>query len=51
MVEEAKTRDLCFIHIRSLGVVNGPLDQVKEAMEDLARKLQPEPGMKNGAMT
>lgn len=38
MVEEAKTEDPWFTHIRSLGAVNGPLDQVKQAMEDLARR-------------
>lgn len=46
VVEEENTEDPWFAHIRSLGVVNGPVDQVKHAMEDLARKLHPEPGMK-----
>jgi hypothetical protein len=46
MVEEAKTTDPWFAHIRSLGVMNGPLDQVKDAMEELAGKLQTEPGLK-----
>jgi hypothetical protein len=45
-VEEANTVDPWFTNIRFLGTVNGPLDQFKEAMEDLARKLQPEPGIR-----
>jgi hypothetical protein len=45
-VEEANTADPWFTSIRSLGVPNGPLDQFKAAMEDLARKLQPESRLK-----
>ena len=45
-VEEANTVDPWFTSIRSLGVPNGPLDQFKAAMEDLARKLQPESRLK-----
>jgi len=45
-VKEAKTTDQCFSRICSLGSMNGPLDQLKEAMEDLAKKVQPETGFK-----
>lgn len=45
-VKEAKATDQCFSRICSLGSMNGPLDQLKEAMEDLAKKVQPETGFK-----
>jgi hypothetical protein len=45
-VEEAKSTDSWFTGVRSLGVEGGPLDQLKEAMEELARKLKPETTIK-----
>jgi hypothetical protein len=45
-LEEAKSTDPWFTGVRSLGVESGPLDQFKEAMEELARKLKPEVGIK-----
>ena len=45
-VEEAESTDPWFTGVRSLGVKGGPLDQFKEAMEELARKLKPESGVK-----
>ena len=40
-VEEAKATEPWLQGVRSLAVENGPLDQIKETMEDLACKLQP----------
>jgi hypothetical protein len=48
-VEKANTADPWFNNIHSLGAVNGPLDQFKEVMEDLARKLYPESRLKKFA--
>src|SRR5438046_7959257 len=45
-VDEAKSTDPWFTGVRSLGVERGPLEQFKEAMEELARKLKPESGVK-----
>jgi len=42
-VEEADSTGAWFAGVRSLG---GPLDQFKDAMEELARKLKPEAGIK-----
>ncbi|KAI9764108.1 MAG: hypothetical protein M1840_008668 [Geoglossum simile] len=47
MVEEAKSTDPWFAGIRSLGVKMGPLEQFKEEMEDLAKKLEPQSGIKD----
>ena len=45
-LEEAKSTDPWFTGVRSLGVEGGPLDQFKEVMEELARKLKSEGGIK-----
>jgi hypothetical protein len=45
-VEEVGTTDPWFTAVRLLGVEKGPLEQFKEAMEMLIRKLKPETGMK-----
>lgn len=45
-MEEAQLTDPWFTGVRSLGGEGGPLDQFKEAMEELARKLKPEAGIK-----
>jgi hypothetical protein len=45
-VEEAKVTDPWFTGVRLLGVKGGPLEQFKEAIEKLARKLKPESGVK-----
>jgi hypothetical protein len=45
-VEEAQLTDPWFTSVRSLGGESGPLDQFKEAIEELARKLKPEAGIK-----
>ncbi|KAH8684491.1 hypothetical protein BGZ60DRAFT_167023 [Tricladium varicosporioides] len=44
-VEEADSTSAWFVGVRSLGIENGPLDQFKDAMENLARKLKPETGI------
>jgi hypothetical protein len=46
-LEEAESTDPWFTGVRSLGVEGGPLDQFKDAMEELAMKLKPEAGIKN----
>ena len=45
-VEEAQLTDPWFTGVRSLGGESGPLGQFKEAIEELARKLKPEAGIK-----
>jgi hypothetical protein len=45
-VEEAESMGAWFADVRSLGVEGGPLDQFKDAIEKLARKLRPEAGIK-----
>ena len=50
-VEEAKLTDPWLTGVHSLGVEGGPLDQFKEAMEELARKLKPETGIKKFGRT
>ena len=45
-VEEAKSTDPWLSGVHSLGVEGGPLEQFKNAMEELADKLKPESGMK-----
>jgi len=40
-LEEARSADPWFTNIRSLGVENGPLDQFKEALDNLTRRLTP----------
>lgn len=47
MLEDADTAEPWSKGIRTLGVENGPLDQFKEAMEGLARKLRPESSVKS----
>jgi hypothetical protein len=44
-VEEAKSMDPWFTGVRLLGVEGGPLEQFKEAIEELARKLKPKSGV------
>ena len=50
-VEEADSTSAWFAGVRSLGVEGGPLDQFKDAMEGLARKLKPEAGIKKFGKT
>jgi hypothetical protein len=45
-VEEAESTGAWFASVRSLGVEGGPLDQFKDAMKELARKLKAEAGIK-----
>jgi hypothetical protein len=45
-VEEAGSTGAWLASVRSLGVEGGPLDQFKDAIEELARKLKPETGIK-----
>jgi hypothetical protein len=45
-VEEAESTGPWFTSMRSLGAHGGPLDQFKDAMEELVRKLKPEAGIK-----
>lgn len=45
-VEEPATKETWFTGIRALGVVNGPLDQLKVALEKLVKKLKPQSGFK-----
>jgi hypothetical protein len=45
-VEEADSTDPWFAGVRWLGVEKGPLNQFKDALEKLARKLKPETGIK-----
>ena len=44
--DEASSTDPWFASVRSLGVEGGPLDQFKETIGYLARKLKPGIGMK-----
>ena len=44
--EQSKLTDPWFVGLRTLGVENGPLDQFKEAMGLLVRKLKPQSGIK-----
>jgi hypothetical protein len=50
-VEEAEPTDPCFIGVRSLGGKGGPLDQFKEAMENLAKGMKLQTGMKKFGKT
>lgn len=45
-VEETDSTDPWFTGVRLLGVDGGPLDQFKEALDDLARRLKPKTGIK-----
>jgi hypothetical protein len=45
-LEETNSTDPWFTGIRSLGVEGGPLEQFNEAIDDLARKLEPEKSLK-----
>ena len=45
-LEEAESTEPWFTGIRLLGLEGGPLDQFKEAMEELTRKLKPDAGIK-----
>jgi hypothetical protein len=44
-VDEANSADPWFAAVRSLGAVGGPLDQFKDNVEKLERKLKPENGL------
>lgn len=46
MLEDANTTEPWFRGILTLGVENGPLDQFKNAMEEMAGKICPETGVK-----
>lgn len=50
-VEEAKTDKSVqwFDGVRSLAIENGPLDQLRAALEQLAKRLKPKTGLKNVA--
>ncbi|KAL8698451.1 MAG: hypothetical protein Q9201_006562 [Fulgogasparrea decipioides] len=48
-VEEAKGPESWLENVRVLGVKNGPLDQLKDALEQLAKKLKPKKGVKEAA--
>jgi hypothetical protein len=45
-VKRAKSEDEWFIGVRTLGVENGPLDQLKAALQILVSKLKPVEGLK-----
>jgi hypothetical protein len=45
-MEEADLTSSWFAGVRLLGIEGGPLDQFKDAMVELARKLKPETGIK-----
>jgi hypothetical protein len=45
-LEEANATDPWFTGIRSLGGAGGPLDQFRDAIDDLARKLKPDKSSK-----
>ena len=40
-IEDTNDTDPWLIGVRSLGAKHGPFDQLKEAMEELAKRLQP----------
>jgi hypothetical protein len=44
-IEDTNDSDPWFVGLRSLGVEHGPLDQFKEAMEELAERLKPATGL------
>lgn len=46
-VEYADTTDSWFVHVRSLGGPGGPLEQFKQRLEELAKKLKPETGLRS----
>ncbi|KAL9023012.1 MAG: hypothetical protein Q9196_007428, partial [Gyalolechia fulgens] len=48
-VEQNTNGEAWFDCVRSLGVENGPIDQLREALEQLTKKLKPKPksGLKN----
>ncbi|KAL8670031.1 MAG: hypothetical protein Q9168_005406 [Polycauliona sp. 1 TL-2023] len=48
-VDESKQSEPHLAGIRSLAVTNGPLDQLRDALENLARKLKPKKGIENAA--
>ncbi|KAI4235910.1 MAG: hypothetical protein LQ349_002852 [Xanthoria aureola] len=45
-VDKAKQSEAWFVGIESLTVKNGPLDQLRDGLENLTDKLRPEKGMK-----
>ena len=45
-VDEAKPSEAWFVGIESLTVKNGPLDQLRDGLENLTDKLKPKKGMK-----
>ncbi|KAL8853045.1 MAG: hypothetical protein Q9221_002075 [Calogaya cf. arnoldii] len=48
-VDEAKQPDTWFVGVRSLVVNNGPLDQLRQILEQLKDKLKPKKGIENTA--
>ena len=45
-VEQSDSHDPWFTNVRNLGTENGPLDQIKEALERLAARIEPSHGVK-----
>jgi hypothetical protein len=45
-LEGSTQDDAWFVGIRSMGTKGGPLDQLREALETVATKLQPQSGLK-----
>ena len=45
-VEQCNDEDKWFTAVRNLGTKNGPLDQVREALEQLKAKTEPSDGVK-----
>ena len=48
-IEEEDENGPCFEGIRRLAVENGPRDQLQEALEQLAEKLEPKSGVRGTA--
>ncbi len=46
-VEQSNGHDSWFAAVRNLGTENGPLDQIRQALERLASKTEPSHGVKN----
>jgi hypothetical protein len=44
-LEQATADDAWFSGIRSIGVKDGPIDQLKEALEAMSKKLRPQRGL------
>ena len=46
-IEDSKQSKVLFTSIETLNAENGPLDQLREALEQLSKKLKPQKGIKN----